>query len=70
MNEILVESIQEQLKTTGQIVVVKDNKKYIMKDLMYVGSKDDYKLAPFAFSEVKVWLKDYQKNWEFEMTPI
>ena len=41
-----------------------------MKDLLYVGVRDDYQLAKHSFSDDKVWLKDYQKNWEFETISI
>ena len=70
VNEILLEVIKEELAEKGQIKVVKGSKEHIMKDLLYVGVRDDYQLAKHSFSDDKVWLKDYQKNWEFETISI
>ena len=70
VNEILLEVIKEELQEKGQITIIKDSKEHIMKDLLYVGVHDDYQLAKHSFSDDKVWLKDYQKNWEFETISI
>mgnify|MGYP000847260550 CR=1 FL=1 len=68
--EILVEVIQEELEEKGRIEIIKDSKEYSMKDLLYVGSRDDYQLAAHPFSQEKVWLKDYQKEWDFKTVSI
>ena len=70
VNEILLEVIKEELQEKGQITIIKDSKEHIMKDLVYVVVRDDYQLAKHSFSDDKVWLKDYQKNWEFETISI
>ena len=70
VNEILLEIIKEELAEKGQIKVVKGSKVFVMKDLLYVGVRDDYQLAKHSFSDDKVWLKDYQKNWEFATVSI
>ena len=41
-----------------------------MKDLLYVGARDDYQLTEHPFAQDKVWLKDFQKNWDFESIAI
>lgn len=41
-----------------------------MKDLLYVGARDDYQLAAHSFAQDKVWLKDFQKDWNFESIAI
>ena len=70
VNEILLEVIKEELAEKGQIKVVKDSKVFVMKDLLYVGARDDYQLAEHPFAQDKVWLKDFQKNWDFEAIAI
>lgn len=70
VNEILLEVIKEELQEKGQVIIIKDSKEHIMKDLLYVGVRDDYQLAKHSFSDDKVWLKDYQKNWEFKTISI
>lgn len=70
VNEILLEIIKEELAEKGQVKVVKDSKVFVMKDLLYVGARDDYQLAAHSFADDKVWLKDYQKNWEFATVSI
>ena len=70
VNEILLEVIKEELAEKGQIKVVKGSKVFVMKDLLYVGARDDYQLSEHPFAQDKVWLKDYQKNWEFATVSI
>lgn len=70
VNEILLEVIKEELAEKGQIKVVKDSKVFVMKDLLYVGARDDYQLAAHSFAQDKVWLKDFQKDWNFEGVAI
>ena len=41
-----------------------------MKDLLYVGARDDYQLSEQPFAQDKVWLKEFQKNWDFEAIAI
>lgn len=70
VNEILLEVIKEELQEKGQVKIVKGSKVFTMKDLLYVGARDDYQLAKHSFADDKVWLKDYQKNWEFKTISI
>lgn len=70
VNEILLEVIKEELAEKGQIKVVKGSKVFAMKDLLYVGARDDYQLTEHPFAQDKVWLKDFQKNWDFESIAI
>ena len=70
VNEILLEVIKEELAEKGQVKVVKDSKVFVMKDLLYVGARDDYQLATHSFAQDKVWLKDFQKDWDFEAIAI
>lgn len=70
VNEILLEVIKEELEEKGQIKVVKGSKVFVMKDLLYVGARDDYQLTEHPFTQDKVWLKDFQKNWNFETIAI
>ncbi len=70
VNEILLEVIKEELAEKGQIKVVKGSKVFVMKDLLYVGARDDYQLAAHSFAQDKVWLKDFQKDWDFEAIAI
>lgn len=70
VNEILLEVIKEELAEKGEIKVVKGLKVFVMKDLLYVGARDDYQLAAHSFAEDKVWLKDFQKDWNFESIAI
>lgn len=70
VNEILLEVIKEELAEKGEIKVVKGLKVFVMKDLLYVGARDDYQLAAHSFAQDKVWLKDFQKDWNFEDVAI
>jgi hypothetical protein len=70
VNEILLEVIKEELAEKGQIKVLKDSKVFVMKDLLYVGARDDYQLTEYPFAQDKVWLKDFQTNWDFEAIAI
>lgn len=70
VNEILLEVIKEELAEKGQVKVVKGSKVFVMKDLLYVGARNDYQLAAYSFAEDKVWLKDFQKDWNFESIAI
>ena len=70
VNEILLEVIKEELQEKGQVTIIKDSKEHIMKDLLYVGVRDDYQLAAHSFAQDKVWLKDFQKDWNFEAIAI
>ena len=70
VNEILLEVIKEELAEKGQVKVVKGSKVFVMKDLLYVGARDDYQLAAHSFAQDKVWLKDFQKDWDFESVAI
>lgn len=70
VNEILLEVIKEELAEKGQIKVVKGSKVFVMKDLLYVGARDDYQLTEHTFAQDKVWLKDFQKDWNFEAIAI
>ena len=70
VNEILLEVIEEELAEKGQIKIVKGSKVFVMKDLLYVGARDDYQLAAHSFAQDKVWLKDFQKSWNFETVAI
>ena len=70
VNEILLEVIKEELQEKGQVTIIKDSKEHIMKDLLYVGVRDDYQLTEHPFAQDKVWLKDFQKNWDFEPIAI
>ena len=70
VNEILLEVIKEELAEKGQIKVLKGSKVLVMKDLLYVGARDDYQLAAHSFAQDKVWLKDFQKDWNFEAIAI
>ena len=54
VNEILLEVIKEELQEKGQVTIIKDSKEHIMKDLLYVGVRDDYQLAEHSFSDDKV----------------
>lgn len=70
VNEILLEVIKEELAEKGEIKVVKGSKVFVMKDLLYVGARDDYQLAAHSFAQDKVWLKDFQKDWNFKDVAI
>lgn len=70
VNEILLEVIKEELAEKGQVKIVKGSKVFVMKDLLYVGARDDYQLSEQPFAQDKVWLKDFQKNWDFETVAI
>lgn len=70
VNEILLEVIKEELAEKGEIKVAKGSKVFVMKDLLYVGARDDYQLAAHSFAQDKVWLKDFQKDWNFETVAI
>ena len=71
VNEILLEVIKEELAEKGKLIkIVKGSKVFTMKDLLYVGARDDYQLTEHPFAQDKVWLKDFQKNWDFEAIAI
>jgi len=70
VNEILLEVIKEELAEKGQVKIVKGAKVFVMKDLLYVGARDDYQLSEQPFAQDKVWLKEFQKNWDFEAIAI
>ena len=70
VNEILLEVIKEELAEKGQVKIVKGSKVFVMKDLLYVGARDAYQLSEQPFAQDKVWLKDFQKNWDFEVIAI